>query len=121
MNKRTHKLSNDSVIWDLAGNVWEWVDWNPSGSSYSSAPTGCAASWNELSTTCGILSANDYLPSPLYTSTQNFGRWFGSSGGAALRGGSWDDSIYAGVFTLYMNFGPSYANGAFGFRCVYRP
>jgi hypothetical protein len=26
--KRTHILSNGELIWDLAGNVWEWVDWN---------------------------------------------------------------------------------------------
>ena len=23
--KRTHHLSNGEVIWDVAGNVWEWV------------------------------------------------------------------------------------------------
>ncbi|MCB0414769.1 MAG: hypothetical protein KDD50_10575, partial [Bdellovibrionales bacterium] len=25
LEKRTHKLSNGEVIWDLAGNIWEWV------------------------------------------------------------------------------------------------
>ncbi|HQB50829.1 MAG TPA: prepilin-type N-terminal cleavage/methylation domain-containing protein, partial [bacterium] len=25
VNKRTHTLSNGEVIWDLAGNVWEWT------------------------------------------------------------------------------------------------
>lgn len=121
INKRTHKLSNDSVIWDLAGNVWEWVDWNPNGTSYSSATTGCSSSWNEFSTPCGLLSANQYLPSPLYTSTQNFGRWFGASGGAALRGGSWSNDTDAGVFTLNLSHAPSYSSTYVGFRCVYRP
>lgn len=121
VNKRTHKLSNDSVIWDLAGNVYEWVDWNPNGASYSSATTGCSSSWNEFSTTCGLLSATQYLPSPLYTSTQNFGRWYGASGGAALRGGAWYYDTYAGVFTLALDHAPSSSYPDFGFRCVYRP
>lgn len=121
VNKRTHKLSNDSVIWDLAGNVWEWVDWNPNGTSYSSATTGCSSSWNEFSSTCGLLSANQYLPSPLYTSTQNFGKWLGGSGGAALRGGVWFDGSNAGVFALYLSLGSGSSGGDVGFRCVYRP
>jgi PLD-like domain/Copper amine oxidase N-terminal domain len=25
--RRTHYLSNDEVIWDFSGNVWEWTDW----------------------------------------------------------------------------------------------
>ncbi len=27
MYRRTHYLSNDEVIWDFSGNVWEWTDW----------------------------------------------------------------------------------------------
>lgn len=29
--KRTHTLSNGSVLWDIAGNVWEWTDWSLGG------------------------------------------------------------------------------------------
>ena len=25
--KRTHTLSNGEVIWDMAGNVWEWTSY----------------------------------------------------------------------------------------------
>ena len=39
--KRTHLLTNGSEIWDFAGNVWEWVDWDDTDSIYSPAPTGC--------------------------------------------------------------------------------
>jgi len=27
LHRRTHQLNNGEVIWDFAGNVWEWVDW----------------------------------------------------------------------------------------------
>ena len=28
LQQRTHKLSNGEVIWDFAGNAWEWIDFN---------------------------------------------------------------------------------------------
>lgn len=121
LNKRTHKLSNNSLVWDLAGNVHEWVDWNPNGTSYSSGPTGCGSSWSEFSATCGLLPANDYLPSPIYTSAQNFGRWYGISGGGVLRGGSWTDNTFVGIYMLYLGAGSNDMNSSFGFRCVHRP
>lgn len=50
--KRTLKLSNNQVIWDLAGNVWEHVNGensiNPIGTGYasfSSNACGGAAAW----------------------------------------------------------------------------
>src|SRR5690606_7159109 len=31
INKRTHSLSNNEVIWDLSGNAYEWIWDTPSG------------------------------------------------------------------------------------------
>jgi len=37
---------------------------------------------------------------------------------ALERGGHWDSAAYAGVFTLNLNYSPSYASTSVGFRCV---
>ena len=114
--KRTLTLSNGNVVWDIAGNVWEWVDWTP--------PTTCTASWTELpSVSCGTdLATTDYMPSHAsYDSTKGMGLFYGAAGGAALRGGPWGAGTYAGAFTLRLSYSPSITSPNLGFRCVYRP
>lgn len=128
--KRTHILSNNSVIWDFSGNVLEWVDWDASDSVFSAAPTGCvdggaSAGWNdfnEVITGCSDGSdVDDVYPAGGYTLSQSFGRWYGGSGGAAARGGLWDTGTISGAFSLGLNLGPTFTDVALGFRCVYRP
>ena len=41
--KRTFTLSNGEVIWDLSGNVFEWVDWSYTTAGPQLGPTTCAA------------------------------------------------------------------------------
>lgn len=128
--KRTHTLSNGSVIWDFSGNVLEWVDWSASDSVYSAAPTGCvdgeaSSGWNhfdEVITGCSDGSdIDDVYPAGGYTMNQSFGAWYGGDGGAAYRGGFWSYSTQAGAFTLLLNSPPSDSSIVLGFRCVYRP
>ena len=128
--RRVHILSNGSEIWDLAGNVWEWVDWDGSDSIYSPAPTGCvdgssnafSNEFNETIMGCSDGSAETQIyPLGGFTSAQSFGRWSGGSGGAALRGGTWDNITFAGAFTLRLGTGPSFSITNVGFRCSYRP
>ncbi|MCB9772040.1 MAG: hypothetical protein H6754_05775 [Candidatus Omnitrophica bacterium] len=39
--KRTFVLSNDEVIWDMAGNIHSWVSTNTNGDSFSYIRTSC--------------------------------------------------------------------------------
>lgn len=128
--KRTHTLSNNSVIWDFGANVREWVDWSASDSVYSAAPTGCVDGgasaglndFDEVITGCSDGSdVDDVYPAGGYTLSQSFGRWYGGAGGTAVRGGGLAANTAAGAFTLYLALAPTDSFGVAGFRCVYRP
>ena len=128
--RRVHILSNGSEIWDLAGNVWEWVDWDSSDSIYSPAPTGCVDGssntfnneFNETIMGCSDGSAETQIyPLGGFTSAQSFGRWTGGSRGAALRGGNRLANTGAGPFSVSLFIAPMNSNSNIGFRCSYRP
>jgi formylglycine-generating enzyme required for sulfatase activity len=126
--KRTHTLSNGQVVWDIAGNVWEWTDWSLGG-GLTSGPTSCTAAWTQLPVvSCGALAAADYMPAnpasvtaANYNSNYGLGQLYGGGGGAALRGGGWSAGASAGAFTLNLGNGPGSAPANIGFRCVFRP
>lgn len=121
---RVHTLSNNSQIWDLAGNAREWTDWDGGDSGFTVGPTDESATWQELGdANIGSLSANDYRPfNASYNSTNSFGQWYGGTNGAAIRGGGFSDDggTSAGVFTLNLSEAQSYTSSGLGFRCVYR-
>jgi hypothetical protein len=128
--KRTHTLSNGQIIWDLAGNVWEHIDWSLGG-DLTSSPS-CPGGERDLpSVGCTALAPLDYLPAnpggvtaEEYDRDYGLGNYYGGSGGAARRGGNRTIGPFgAGIFSLHINETPT--SGAtsttFGFRCVYRP
>ena len=126
--KRAHILSNNSVIWDLAGNAWEWVDWRGGDRKFTLGPTDIRAGsrWRELDAipAHSVLSYRDLSPEGPYTSEEGMGRWYGGSGSAALRGGSWliwDNYASAGVYSLDLEDPPRHTGTSVGFRCVFRP
>jgi formylglycine-generating enzyme required for sulfatase activity len=126
--KRNHTLSNGQIIWDIAGNVWEWTNWTLGG-ALTSGPTSCAGAWTQFPfASCGAMSAVDYMPlnpagvlSTNYNSNYGLGQFYGGTGGATLRGGRWLNGTEAGVFALYLFNGPSNTGSNIGFRCVFRP
>ena len=129
--RRTLTLSNGEVIWDLAGNVWQWT----SGTSTTGQPgiTGeIAYAWKQYTavTATGTLSPNVF-PSGTsisgantWTLTNGIGQLYSNAGETGLRGfirgGHWTYGSYAGVLALYLGYAPSYTSTAVGFR-VARP
>ncbi len=128
-NKARLFLSNGSEIWDVAGNVTEWIDWDKQG-VISLAPTYCTDTWTEINTDiCDDNLTDLYFlprnpagisPSSTYDSSYGLGKFEGGSGGAATRGGSYQYADFAGVFGLSLSGTLLSAQQDIGFRCVYR-
>lgn len=139
--RRTLTLPNGQVIWDLAGNVWEWVD---ETIAKESRYHGGEGHWMSYNVSDGLSVASNVptgkLPPSNYNATQGMGRYYDgySLGGGNnkineypdectgycspvsvfIRGGRWGSGVNAGIFALGLNEGRSYAGTNIGFRCT---
>lgn len=126
--RRVHYLANSSVIWDLSGNAWEWI--NPF--NMSSKP-GATAAWYEYTSLSGTTSMPlKYLVpthsvksywSDTWNSGYSVGQFYpgaNSSGGALVRGGRYDGTTSAGLFAGALSSASSSTDAYYGFRCVAR-
>jgi hypothetical protein len=122
--KRTQTLSNGEVVWDFAGNVWQWVSDNYADLGLSPAFAG---GWVEFSNTTKFPTASPsinrllFAPLGLYTSDQNIGRLNGTVRGAVVRGGTWSDRTDAGLFAADLGNDAEVSYLSTGFRCVFLP
>jgi hypothetical protein len=127
--RRRHTLSNGQTIWDLAGNIFEWVNWSLGG-PLTYGPTSCN-SGEFPNVSCGALSAADYMPgnpggAPAAGYNRNYGLGYfdgleQGTGGAIRRGGLWWHGTSAGVFQLATDGLGVFQVNYIGFRCVFRP
>lgn len=127
--KRTLTLGNGGVIWDFAGNVWQWVDATiPRKDEPRSLTPGLGNSrwvWAEFQT---VPTSPDYSPSdPSWSSAQGVGRiyHYNSVGDTDptlytyIRGGNWRHGYDSGAFTIHMQPVPDKAGiDDVGFRCA---
>jgi len=122
-SKRTMVLSNGEVIWDVSGNVWEWVDEQcANASGYSSTYWYNSGAWVEW-THASLSDYEEFVAGPSdssYDSTKGVGKYYGctTNGNALLRGARWSNGVNAGVFTMAFNLSPSKSADNLGFRCV---
>jgi len=127
VQKRTLTLTNGQVIWDLAGNVWEWTAGQATGGQ-PGLSTDAGFNWHEWNAinTVGTLAVNPNLSTTGltgvsgWTSANGVGQIYSYTGNAALRGfirgGDWRTGVTAGVATLFLNAVPSDAFEGLGFR-----
>jgi len=86
---------SDVGVFDMVGNLWEWVaDWVPR------SPT--CGSWGSFSNDFQCLAGADTTGAP----------------GALFRGGDFFSGAFAGVFAVYGVYTPSDANDGIGFRAA---
>jgi hypothetical protein len=118
--RRTVVLSTGGVVWDLAGNVQEWIDWRPGGALDPAPPCG----GGELPVVACAGYADDDFNSlaGTYDTTTGVGLVIGGTGNAVRRGGQNGDRPpgYAGIYALNMNRNVGDSFPATGFRCVMR-
>ena len=139
-------LSNGSEVWDLSGNVWEWVD---KTSTLAEQPDLAFDSNDELFTggsyveysgsytydeSTKYLVGSDYFNykdyrsiNSLWNSGQGIGRIYTNSNSTStsvrawLRGGHWFYGTSAGALALSLSNDPSLQHYLYGLRCVVVP
>ncbi len=126
--RRTLRLSNGEVVWDMAGNVWEWTDGTVSGGQ-PGLPGYAWREWNTGGMNLG--SFEESFPSfatpaaSAWTSSHGIGRLYSDSDESGQRGierGSfWNGGSNAGIATLNFNDAPTTTNNALGFRIAFVP
>lgn len=118
-----HTLSIATTIFDFAGNVFEWTDWDNDVPGAQQGPINCPISLVELpSVSCGPLSKSEYdSDDGQFSSSEGSGRFSGGLGGGAIRGGSWTSTESAGIYAIDLSAPLSSSYLFVGFRCVWRP
>lgn len=128
--RRTLTLSNGQVIWDLAGNVWEWTSGTVQSPTVQPGVTGGGLNWREWTdvTNPGTISPN---PSASATGIAGASSWNNCSCNGIgqvssnadetglssfIRGGAWSYGGRAGVLTLSLDNAPSDTYTFLGFR-----
>ncbi len=104
-------------MYDMVGNVWEWVDGEVTDGTYSGRmvpPEGYVAEVD----TAGVPTQTEGVPSATYG---NDYFWSDATGTYALmRGGFYGSRSDGGVYAVQAKIAPSFASAATGFRCVQR-
>ncbi len=141
--KRTLTLSNGQVIWDFAGNVWQWVDGTvlrkdePKSASNGKLDVGWLSSEFAPGALPSVITDNGQGPSlgynsfrpsnPGWNSNNGVGRIFHYSNTSDtnttvytfIRGGQWNHGAVDGAFSMHLTPVPDTTNiNDTGFRCV---
>lgn len=126
--RRTLTLSNGEVIWDLAGNVYDWTSGTTQSPEIKPGITGAGYAYREWTdiTNLGTLAVN---ASPLGTGIANASTWNSTNGIGTIasdsddtllksffRGGTWSNLENAGVLSINMNNGANSTGVGIGFR-----
>ena len=126
--RRTLTLTNGEVIWDMAGNVWEWTNATIGGNAQPGLSGETAYAWKQWNNSSLLMNGLPYNSQPAaisstvggYTSTQGIGQLYsnyGETGARAfIRGGLWSSGANAGVLALVLNNASSYSYAGIGFR-----
>jgi hypothetical protein len=120
--RRTHVLSNGEVVWDIGGNVAQWV--SDDVSELGVSPLFQLSETNFADPTyfpsAGI---NRLLLAPLssFAITQFAGTVIGNLTVALVRGADFNRNSSGGIFTSWLQNSTTMKNSSVGFRCAFVP
>jgi len=127
--RRTLTLSNGEVIWDLAGNIWEWTTGAIPGNQQPGLASDSGYSYKEWNNGSLIRSGLPATAVPAYgtpaaagwTSAHGIGQLISNHNSSEStrgfhRGGGWQEGVYVGVFSLSVGFGANSSADNVGFR-----
>lgn len=117
-----------SGVWDLNGNIWEWVDLKIGSQTDYTISNGFPGQGYTVPSTIGYINQLEASDATVKTmaiastigsaNTDYGGDYYGINTGerAALRGGRWADGGGASVFALDLFYAPSNSYATRGFR-----
>ena len=115
-------LSNGQEIWDFSGNTSEWIDHTIAKDNLP--PVAGQVEFSDAVFHDLYFPESEILPLKATSSTLGGGKIYYDNDKnkndprAFIRGGDWDDGARAGVFFLYLSYGPKNGDLGLGFRCV---
>ena len=132
--RRTFYLADGQVIWDFAGNVWEWIDWYLPLAEERASYGEVTDDFLEIN----LCVATAEMPDESFKSlnmemtglinANRLGRYHPTAvdhdAGAAMRGGNFmHGSCNNGIYALGMGYAPDtdHIICRVGFRCVWHP
>jgi hypothetical protein len=122
--KRTKLLNNGEIVWDVGGNVSQWVSDNSASLGLSpSIPSVREFSDQIYFPTSGASAFLNTLilgPSGGIDNSHGLGVVYSMTSDGILRGGHYINSSYSGLF-MSKSTQTTELNGYYGFRCVYLP
>ena len=127
--RRTLNLSNGEVIWDFAGNVFEWTNATIAGGQQPGFSGEVGYAWKQWNNVSLIQNGLPAATTPVYTGISGISGWDFAQGigqlesnygesivKGYLRGGNWNAGTGAGVLALVLYEGPAQSGAQFGFR-----